>query len=253
MVSQDIEAAAQLIKSAKHMVALTGAGISTASGIPDFRSRNSGLWQTHNPVEIASIFGFKRRPEAFYNWLRPLARVMLEATPNPAHVALAQLEKAGFVQSLITQNIDMLHTKAGSQSICEVHGHMRRATCIECYSEFEAEPLMQHFLDTGEIPHCPKCNGILKPNVILFGEQLPVRELFAAKQAARHCDVMLVAGSSLEVAPAGDLPLIAKQYDAKLILVNFETTHVDSQADVLIHDNVVDILPQIAMTVLESM
>ena len=252
MTDEAIRNAAQLIRSAHYAVALTGAGISTSSGIPDFRSRQSGLWEKANPAEIASIFGFKRHPQIFYNWIRPLIGVLMEAQPNEAHLALARLETAGYVKAIITQNIDMLHARAGSRNVYEIHGHLRTATCIECYTEYDAEPIIRKLLEDGEIPLCPRCHGILKPNVILFGEQLPVRELFAAQQASRRCDLMLVAGSSLQVAPAGDMPLLAKQHGARLIVINFEPTHVDRQADVLFHDNVVDVLPHIAAAVMEE-
>ena len=178
MTDEAIRTAAQLIRSAHYAVALTGAGISTASGIPDFRSRQSGLWEKDNPAEIASIFGFKRHPQIFYNWIRPLAGLLTEAQPNEAHLALARLETAGYIKAIITQNIDMLLTKAGSRTVYEIHGHLRTATCIECYTEYDAEPIIRKLLEDGEIPLCPQCHGILKPNVILYGEQLPVRELF---------------------------------------------------------------------------
>ena len=252
MTDEAIRTAAQLIRSAHYAVALTGAGISTASGIPDFRSRQSGLWEKDNPAEIASIFGFKRNPQIFYNWIRPLAGLLTVAQPNEAHLALARLETAGYIKAIITQNIDMLHTKAGSRTVYEIHGHLRTATCIECYTEYDAGPIIRKLLEDGEIPLCPQCHGILKPNVILYGEQLPVRELFAAQQASRRCDLMLVAGSSLQVAPAGDMPMLARQHGARLIVINFEPTHVDRQADVLFHDNVVDVLPRIAAAVMEE-
>ena len=152
MTEESIRTAAQLIRSARYAVALTGAGISTASGIPDFRSRESGLWEKANPSEVASIFGFKRRPEAFYHWLRPLAKLLMEAEPNAAHLALARLEAKGYIKAVITQNIDMLHTRAGSRTVYEVHGHLRTATCIECYTEYDAEPIIRKFLEDGEIP-----------------------------------------------------------------------------------------------------
>lgn len=252
MNEQAIRQAAALIRSAKNTVILTGAGLSTASGIPDFRSRHSGLWEQHNPVEIASIFGFKRRPEAFYAWFRPLVETVLNAQPNAAHTAIAQLEAAGYVHTIITQNIDMLHEKAGSHSILEVHGQLKRATCIECFTVYDAAPAIRAFLNTGDIPRCAACGGVLKPNVILFGEQLPVRELFAAKQAARHCDLMIAAGSSLQVAPIGDLPLVAKQYDAQLIIMNYEATHADKHADLIFQENLADLFPRIAAAVTEA-
>ena len=120
-----IERTADLLCNARHAIALTGAGVSTPSGIPDFRSPGSGMWEQVDPFEVASIIAFRRQPEVFFNWLRPLARLLQEAQPNPAHVALAQLEAAGIVKAVITQNIDGLHQKAGSQCVLEVHGHMR--------------------------------------------------------------------------------------------------------------------------------
>ncbi|MBN1963639.1 MAG: NAD-dependent deacylase [Anaerolineae bacterium] len=247
-----IRHAARLIRNSRYAVALTGAGLSTPSGIPDFRSPTSGLWQNVNAFEVASLFGFKRHPEAFFNWIKPLAQTVLAAAPNPAHIALAQLERAGYLKSIVTQNIDMLHGKAGSQTVYEVHGHFRQATCIECFAEYDAEPFIAAFLNGGDIPRCTACGGVLKPDVILFGEQLPARELVASQQAARRCDLMLIAGSSLLVAPAGDLPLVARQHGARLIVVNYEKTHVDDVAEVVIHENVAQVLPQIAATVMED-
>jgi NAD-dependent deacetylase len=227
------------------VVALTGAGVSTPSGIPDFRSTHSGLWTEHDPFEVASIFAFRTRPEAFYSWLHPLARLTIQAIPNAAHQALATLETWGPLRALITQNIDMLHHKAGSANVVELHGHMRRMTCLTCYAEVTAEPYLRNFLKTRAVPHCP-CGGVFKPNVILFGEQLPVRALNAAKSHTRKCDLMIVAGSSLQVAPAGDLPALAKSTGSRLLIINQEVTPADVFADVVIHEDVVRVLPLLA-------
>lgn len=246
-----IAEAQQLLRQAKHVVALTGAGVSTASGIPDFRSPTSGLWERANPLEVASIYAFRQRPQDFYDWIYPLADLTLAAEPNPAHVALAQLERHGPLQTLITQNIDMLHTRAGSESVLEIHGHMRELTCLRCYEIIPSADILETFLETGETPLCA-CGGVLKPNVILFGEQLPVRTMNKAKKETRACDLMLVAGSSLEVAPAGDLPLLAQQTGSRLVIVNHTETHVDGLADVVIHADVVDILPLLAAPFLKD-
>ena len=168
-----IEHAADLLRRAHHAVALTGAGMSTGSGIPDFRSPGSGLWERVDPFEVASIFAFRRKPEVFFSWIRPLARQVIEAQPNLAHVALAQLERAGLLKAIITQNIDGLHQKAGSQTVLEVHGHLREATCMRCYRSFPSDLFVQAFLAEGRVPLCPACGNVLKPNTILFGEQLP--------------------------------------------------------------------------------
>lgn len=242
--------AVELIRRSRYLVALTGAGISTPSGIPDFRSEGSGLWTIYDPMEVASIWAFARRPEAFFDWVRPLARMIRDARPNPAHYALARLEAAGILKALITQNIDELHQKAGSRNVIEVHGHLREATCIRCYQKVPAGPYLEAFIQDGTIPRCERCGGVLKPDIILFGEQLPARAFLAAQQEARRADVFLVAGSSLEVAPAGDLPLLAKEHGARLIIINLSPTAADRYADVRIHADVAEVLPSLAEAML---
>jgi NAD-dependent deacetylase len=253
MDDEALELAITLLRNAKHIVALTGAGISTASGIPDFRSPTSGLWEKYNPAEVASLHGFRRDPTKFYDWIRPLIRTLVEAEPNAAHTALAQMEAAGALKSVATQNIDMLHTSAGSQTVYELHGHLRDMTCIHCFAVYPARPFIDRFLAAEEdddpsaiLPYCPDCHHILKPNVILFGEQLPVNELIAARNAASECDLMIVAGSSLEVFPAAELPMIARRRNAGLIIVDRRPTAMDWLASVVLRGNVVKILPRLA-------
>lgn len=243
--SQQIEAAARLIKASSYTVAFTGAGIGTESGIPDFRSAESGLWDQVDPMKVASIYGFKANPKAFYDWVRPLVQVTLRAKPNPAHLALAELEKIGDLRAIITQNIDNLHQRAGSKVVYELHGHMRNATCIHCYRETDSKTLLRDFSESGRMPRCEHCNGILKPNVILFGEQLPIRPFLAAQEAARRAEVMIVVGSSLVVEPACELPLLAFRTGAKLIIVNLEETSTDRYADVIIRGRAATILPEL--------
>lgn len=237
--------AASLIKASTYVVAFTGAGISTDSGIPDFRSADSGLWQGVDPLAVASIYGFKKNPQAFYDWVRPLTDLTIQAEPNPAHHALVNLERWGYLKTIITQNIDMLHTRAGNRTIYELHGHMRHATCIRCYEKHDGESVMKQYLADGKVPRCSGCDGVLKPDVILFGEQLPVRELNGAKDASRKCDLMIIIGSSLEVAPASDLPILANRTGARLIVVNIEPTPADRMADVVIHARAAEVLPAI--------
>jgi len=234
------------MRQAKYAVALTGAGISTPSGIPDFRSPESGVWQKVDPMEVASIYAFRHNPKAFFDWIRPLAHTTLRAQPNPAHFALADLEANGRLRAIITQNIDLLHTKAGSQTVYEVHGSLRRATCQGCHAQIDALPMWQQFVQDNQVPTCDSCGAVLKPNVVLFGEMLPALAMHLAQDAARHCDVMLVAGSSLETAPAGDLPMLAKQAGAKLIIVNLGPTHMDKEADLLFREDVAEFLPLLA-------
>ena len=155
------------------------------------------------------------------------------------------MEQDGVIKALITQNIDMLHTRAGTETIYEVHGHLREATCIECFGIYPANGMLEAFADTGEIPRCPGCGAILKPNVILFGEAMPVQTLHAAQRAARKADVLLVAGTSLEVAPTSEIPLIAHAHGAQIIIVNHQPTYADSDAAVIIRDDVATALPEI--------
>jgi NAD-dependent deacetylase len=238
--------AVEMLRHSKHTVALTGAGISTPSGIPDFRSPESGVWNRVDPMEVASIYAFRHNPAPFFEWIQPLANNILQAKPNAAHLALASLEANGRLQATITQNIDLLHSKAGSNRVYELHGSMREATCTACHTQVDGLEMWQKVADTSQIPVCAACGHVLKPNVILFGEMLPALIMHQAQQEAKQCDLMLVVGSSLEVAPAGDLPLLAKQAGAKLIIINFGQTHMDGQADCLFREDVANLLPQLA-------
>lgn len=243
-LAQQIQQAAKLIASARQIVAMTGAGISTPSGIPDFRSPDSGLWENTDPLEVASIFAFRHNPQRFYNWVRPLALSLLEARPNPAHYALAALEQEGKLKAIITQNIDNLHSKAGSKTVYELHGHLREVTCTRCFAVEDSAAAFVKFMRDGQVPR-HTCGGVLKPNVILFGEPLPIRELVLAQEAIKEADLLLVAGSSLEVAPASDLPQLALENRAKLIIINYQPTYLDARADVVIRADVAEALPRI--------
>ncbi|MBZ0284232.1 MAG: NAD-dependent deacylase [Anaerolineae bacterium] len=245
MLLEKIDCVAQLIKQSRKIVAFTGAGISTPSGIPDFRSPHSGMWNNVDPMVVASIYGFRNDPQAFYDWIYPLTQTTVNALPNPAHDALVRLETLGHLKAVITQNIDMLHTRAGSKTVYELHGHMREATCIHCFAVYAAEPIIAQFLVDKQVPHCSRCGGVLKPNVILFGEQLPIQQLMGAQDAARNTDLMIIIGSSLEVAPASELPLLATRAGAKLVILNLENTHLDAKAQVVIHADAAEILPEI--------
>jgi len=248
-MEQEIERAAEILAGSRHAVALTGAGHSTPSGIPDFRSPGAGLWERVDPLEVASIWGFQRNPQAFFAWIRPLARQMMEAQPNAAHRALAELEACGVLKAVITQNIDDLHQRAGSKRVLELHGTVRHATCTGCGKLVTTGERWRDFIASGELPVCPDCAGLLKPDVVLFGELLPAGVLLEAQEEAAHCDVMLVAGSSLEVYPAAELPSRALRNGAQVIIVNYEPTMIDRQAAVTIQDDVAAALPAIAQRV----
>ena len=245
MVSEKVQSAARLLCAADFAVALTGAGISTPSGIPDFRSPHSGLWKGIDPSTVASIYGFRQDPQTFYNWIYPLAQLTIQAQPNPAHFALAALEAKGNLKGIVTQNIDTLDTRAGSRVVHELHGQFREATCVHCFTVFEAEPIIKQFLLDHKVPYCPLCGGVIKPNVILFGEQLPIQPFLAARDLARQADLMLIVGTSLEVAPASELPMLALRNGAKIVIINLESTHLDNAASVVIHANAAEVLPEI--------
>jgi NAD-dependent deacetylase len=247
-----IDFAADLFRQSKHAVVLTGAGLSTPSGIPDFRSTGTGLWSSDEPMEVASLHTFRTAPEKFFRWFRPLANQIFNAGPNPAHCSLARLEQAGRIQSIITQNIDTLHQKAGSKTVIEMHGTMQTLTCTQCYHQVTAAPHLAAFVEKGEIPRCPKCNHTLKPDVILFGEQLPQAAWHKAQQAARNCDLMLVAGSSLEVLPVAGLPIQALDRGAHLIIINNTPTYLNVRADISILEDVALVIPAITEKVLNG-
>jgi NAD-dependent deacetylase len=240
-----LDFAADLFRDAKRVVALTGAGLSTPSGIPDFRSEGTGLWSRDEPLEVASLSTFRTAPERFYKWFQPLASQIFNASPNPAHTALAELEKHGRLHTVMTQNIDALHQKAGSQHVVEMHGTMQTLTCTQCYQQVNSKDRLQTFVEKGEIPCCSRCGAVLKPDVILFGEQLPQSAWLEAQREARQCDLMLVAGSSLEVLPVAGLPMQALDRGAHLIIINNTPTYLNIRADVVILENVAKIIPAI--------
>ncbi len=244
--------AAALLRSARRAVALTGAGISTASGIPDFRSPGSGLWEHNDPMAVASMTAFRYHPDRFYEWVRPLAQRILAAEPNPAHIALARLEAAGRLVGVVTQNIDDLHHRAGSKHVLEIHGHLRQATCVCCYRVFSTEGFVDRYITAGEVPRCPVCGGVLKPNVVLFGEQLPLQAVHQAEAWIDASDLLLVVGSSLEVTPAALFPLRALDAGAHLIIINREPTYLDVRADVIVRREAADVLPGLAAEVLDG-
>ncbi len=252
LLSDAIEKSAAVFRSARRVVALTGAGVSTRSGIPDFRSRDSGLWTKYDPMTVASLSSFRYHPKDFFRWVRPLVKTMIDAEPNPAHTALAKLEQAGFLHGIITQNIDDLHRKAGSERIYEIHGHLREATCTSCYQKQNATNLIEVFARTGALPYCGHCGGLLKPDIILFGEQLPTTIICEAKALIDEADLIVVVGSSLEVMPAASMPIPALNAGAKLIILNNEPTYLDIRADFVIRDDVADVLPMILQEVLRE-
>lgn len=241
-----IDFAADLFCKAKRAVVLTGAGISTPSGIPDFRSEGTGLWSRDEPMEVASLTTFRYTPERFYAWFRPLVSQIIYAEPNPAHIALAELEKTGHIRAVITQNIDNLHQKAGSTHVVEMHGTLATLSCSGCFHQLSSENYIKPFIEEGKIPYCPECGCVLKPDVILFGEQLPQRAWQEAQRCSAECDLMMVAGSSLEVLPVAGLPMQAIDRGAHLIIINNTPTYLNVRADVAVLEDVAEVIPAIA-------
>jgi NAD-dependent deacetylase len=203
-------------------------------------------------MEVASLASFRHHPEKFYAWIRPLAETILNAEPNSAHLALARLERVGILRGVVTQNIDDLHQQSGSSVVHEIHGHLRSATCVACHEPHSTQELLPEFSRTGEIPRCRKCGGTLKPNVVLFGEQLPFDVVHAAEALMAESDLVLVAGSSLEVTPAAYFPIPALNAGAKLIIINLDPTYLDERADVVFRDDVARVLPRLVDEVLDD-
>jgi NAD-dependent deacetylase len=217
-------ALAALIRERQPCVVLTGAGVSTESGIPDFRSA-AGIWAEVDPFQVASIQAFRRDPERVWTFYRERIHVLRDARPNAAHDALAELERRGLVQAVVTQNIDLLHTRAGSQDVVEVHGSIRSAQCPGCLWSEPADAVLAQ-LEVCTTPSCSQCGEVLKPGVVLFGELLPAAAMERATQLARGARLVLVVGSSLEVWPVAGLPLEARAF----AIVNRGPTALDAQA-----------------------
>jgi NAD-dependent deacetylase len=241
-----IDDIARLLSNSKHAVVFTGAGISAESGIPTFRGAN-GLWSRYDPEEVASIQGFMRNPKAFWAFARELI-VKTKAKPNAGHYAIAELEKMGIVKAVITQNIDMLHQKAGSRRVLELHGSLKYVDCLKCGKTYEWEEIVDKIDDI----KCENCGSMyLKPRIVFFGERLPRDVLNEAIREAESSDVFIVVGSSLQVYPAANLPFIAKERGAKLILINKDPTDKDWLFDIVVYGKAGEILPKIVEKVKE--
>jgi len=237
---------ARLIQESRLAVFFTGAGISTPSGIPDFRSEGTGLWKNDNPMEVASLTSFNKTPDRFFRWIKPLAEKIVQSKPNPAHLAVAQMEQKGLIKAVITQNIDHLHQDAGSDRVMELHGSMQTCSCASCHLHYQSSPYLQQLILHNKIPVCPSCGAILKPDIVLFEELLPMETWEEANQLSRNCDLMIVAGSSLEVIPAASIPMTAVRTGARLVILNRTATHLDDQASIRNQGDLVDVLPLIA-------
>lgn len=241
-----IERAAAMVRAARRIVAFTGAGVSTESGIPDFRSPG-GIWDQYEPVYYQDFIASEEARKKYWQRAKATYPVISQATPNPTHLALAELERMGKLDCIITQNIDRLHQKAGvsSEGVIEVHGHNTEVICLNCRASYPREEV-QAWLESGvEVPRCPHCQGILKEATISFGQAMPEKEMAEAERRVRSCDLLLMLGSSLVVYPAAYLPMYAHQAGARLIIINLTPTPQDGNADVVIHTKTGEVLPRI--------
>ena len=229
----------EIVHSASHLVFFGGAGVSTASGIPDFRGTN-GLYteseETDPPEYLLSHTCLYREPEKFYRYYRS-SMLYPDAKPNPAHTALAELERRGILRAIITQNIDGLHQAAGSQHVLELHGSVSRNYCINCGKTCGADRI----LSSSGLPRCPDCGAMIRPDVVLYGEGLDPDTVMEAEKEIRAADVLIAAGSSLLVWPAASY--VAGFRGSHLIMINYSETPYDDLADYLIRDSVADVLP----------
>jgi len=227
-----VERLAELIEARQPCVVLTGAGVSTESGIPDFRSP-TGIWAEFDPLEYASLDAFRADPAKVWSFYAPRFAMLTEAEPNAAHQALVELERRGLVRAVVTQNIDLLHERAGSRDVVEVHGSIRTSSCLACGASYPlAEVAAQ--LESREAPVCLECGKVLKPDVVFFGEPLPVAAIDRAYALAGEAQLLLVVGSALEVWPVAELPLVTRRAGGAVAIVNRGPTARDEDAELRI-------------------
>lgn len=245
MNSSDLAKAVEVLVAASNAIASTGAGISVESGIPDFRSEG-GIWSKYPPEEYATIHAFLANPRKVWGLWRDLHAQVSGCGPNPAHLALARLEAAGRLKAVITQNVDNLHQVAGSRTVIEYHGNARRVVCLSCR---HTQPLTMELYAEGT-PFCV-CGGLLKPDVVMFGEMIPPRAMLVAQSLAQTADVVIVVGTSASVYPAAELPQTAKRNGAFIIECNIEPTEfTDSITDIFLHGPASQTLAALADTVI---
>jgi NAD-dependent deacetylase len=246
-VDGNIDRLAELLRTRQPCVVLTGAGISTESGIPDFRSP-TGIWAEYDPMEYATISAFRRDPVKVWEFYALRFDVLTRAEPNEAHRALAELEERGLVRAVVTQNIDTLHERAGSRDVVEVHGSIREAECLACGERVPLADVVELLRDH-TAPPCPRCGAVLKPGVVMFGELLPEREIDRAFELAAEAGLLLVVGSSLEVHPVAGLPDTTLAAGGELAIVNRGPTSYDGIASVKVDGGAGETLAALAAAV----
>ena len=239
VATAEAERLARLLGDSSSAVALTGAGISVPSGIPDFRSPGTGIWENVDPFEVATIDAFRRDPARFWSFYRPRFAALGDKRPNPAHEALVELERRGVLDAVVTQNVDRLHRKAGTKRLVEVHGSIDTSSCTSCGASWKLEDVEGLFDDDG-VAVCSCCLGYVKPDVVLFGEFLPEAAMAEAQRLVAGADVLLCVGSSLEVHPVAGLPQLTLASGGRVAIVTQGPTPYDDAAAVRMQGDVVE-------------
>jgi NAD-dependent deacetylase len=239
VATAEAERLARLLGDSSSAVALTGAGISVPSGIPDFRSPGTGIWENVDPFEVATIDAFRRDPARFWSFYRPRFAALGDKRPNPAHEALVELERRGVLDAVVTQNVDRLHRKAGTKRLVEVHGSIDTSSCTSCGASWKLEDVEGLFDDDG-VAVCSCCLGYVKPDVVLFGELLPEAAMAEAQRLVAGADVLLCVGSSLEVHPVAGLPQLTLASGGRVAIVTQGPTPYDDAAAVRMQGDVVE-------------
>jgi len=243
-----IEKGIELIREARKILVFSGAGLSTESGIPDFRSPG-GIWEKYDPSDFyfQKIISDEKAREKYWVMSSEFFNQMKDAVPNPAHLAIKELEGMGKLLAIVTQNIDRLHHKAGNSpdKIIELHGTAFSVSCLSCKKKYEREEIEERLKSGIKAPYCDDCSGILKPDTISFGQAMPAQEMEEAIRHSRECDLCIVLGSSLVVYPAASIPIYAVENGARLMIVNRDNTPMDSNAHLVIHDSVSKVLGMI--------
>ncbi|WP_456368152.1 NAD-dependent protein deacetylase [Thermococcus sp.] len=247
-----LEYAAKILAGARFAIAFTGAGISAESGVPTFRGAN-GLWKKYRAEELATPEAFQRDPYLVWEFYRWRMKKILRAKPNPAHLSLAEMEELGIIKAVITQNVDDLHRDAGTRNLIELHGNIFRVRCTSCdYREnLKESGRVLEIINSKELPRCPRCGSVLRPDVVWFGEPLPRDALDKAFDLAERADAILVVGTSGVVYPAAYIPYIVKEHGGMVVEVNVERSGITPIADVFLRGRAGEILPKLLRLVRE--
>lgn len=239
-----IEEAAKLIARSRFLIAFTGAGISAESGIPTFRGQG-GLWENYRVEEVATPEAFMKNPRVVWEFYKMRMKKMKDAKPNKAHIVLAELEKMGILKAVITQNIDDLHREAGNKRVIELHGNIYRVKCTSCSHRENVKGRLDEFLEERELPRCPECGSLLRPDVVWFGEALPGDALNEAFNLARRADLCLVIGTSAQVFPAAYIPMIVKDEGGRIIEINPDNTGITHLADIILRGRAGEVMDEL--------